>query len=255
MKKFAFFSDLFFAFLTGGLFSLCLFRFLRVAVFPALLLAGVCGALTALSVGAILQARRKRFFLKRSDELQKEKLLLHLALLSDKAKTQFFLDFLSKQTDEPTEPPALQRLGNLRIYSKQVFYFLNFRLTPVNADDIAKYARLKTEKKKILLCSQIEEKAFSLCRKWNIDVWTGEDVYLTLKRGNGLPDSYLGDTTGKVQRPRLKLWFAKTNARRFLVSAAFILFASLLTPYFYYYVFIGGSLLVVAIFVRIFGYE
>ena len=255
MKKFAFFSDLLFAFFTGVLFSLCLFRFLRVAVLPALLLAIVCGILTSLAVGAILQTRRKRFFLKRSDELQKEKLLLHLALLSDKAKTEFFLDFLSKQTDTQEENASLQRFGNLRFCSKQTFYFLNFRLTPVNGDDIAKYARLKTEKKKILLCSQIEEKAFSLCRKWNIDVWTGEDVYLTLKRGNGLPEVYLGDTAGKIQRPRLKLWFAKTNARRFLVSAAFILFASLLTPYFYYYVAIGGCLLVVAVFVRIFGYE
>lgn len=250
MKKFAFISDILFTFFVSALFSLCLFRFLKMGVRLSLLLATLCGALSALSVCAALLAKRKNLHLKRSDETQKQKLMLHLALLSDAAVTDFFRKLLSSPDAETV------RFGHLRLYSPTDFYFLHFRLTPVSPDDVAKISRLKTQKNKTLLCSQIEEQALALCARLGIAVKTADEVYLLVKNAHALPERYLGEENqaGKRKR-RIRLWFAKGNSKRFLIGGALILLTSLITPYFYYYLLLGFLLLLAAVFVRIFGYE
>ena len=246
MKRFAFISDLIFTFLVSTLLALCAFRFIDVGFWFALFLAALCGGLIMASVGAFLQSKRKNLLLKRSDEQTKEKLLLHLALLSDGSKTEYFRKVLSQDT-------PLQRFSLLRLHGEERFYFLNFKLSPVNADDVAKYARLKTGKEKILLCGRIEEPALALCRQLQIQVKTGEDIYVWLKEQNALPQTYLGDAPSKGRKRRFKLWFSKRNSKRFLISATLILLVSMLTPFFYYYVLMSVTLLCVAVFVRIFG--
>ena len=249
MKKFAFFSDLIFSFFVSFLFSIFLFRYLRVPLLPAFLLACLCGILTAAAVGAILQIKRKNLYLKKSDETQKEKLLLHLALLSDEAKTQFFKQALSTETHEAN------RFGRLRLSTKTDFYFLKFSLAPVCADEVASLSRVKTSKQKIVLCAQIEESAFALCNRLGIEVKTGENVYKLLKERNLLPQEYLGDQPVKKTKRRVKLWFSKNNARRFLVGGGLVLLMSRLTPFYYYYLLFGVLLLLGSVLVRIFGYE
>lgn len=248
MKKFAFLSDILFTFFVSFLFTLFLFRHLRVRLPLALALALLCGGLTASAIGSILQVRRKNLYLKKSDETQKEKLLLHLALLSDEGKTQFFQRALS------TEELPASRFGRLRLSTKTDFYFLKFSLAPVCADEIASLSRLKTGKQKILLCAQIEEAAYSLCNRLGIEVKTGEWVYKQLKERELLPSEYLGDEPIKPKR-RLKLWFAKSNAKRFLVGGALVLLLARLTTFYYYYLLLGCLLLLAAILIRIFGYE
>lgn len=249
MKKIAFFSDILFSFFVSFLFTLFFFRYLHVELLPALLLACLCGVLTAAAVGAILQIRRKNLYLKKSDETQKEKLLLHLALLSDEEKTKFLQRALT------TEESVASRFGRLRLFTKTEFYFLKFSLAPVCADEIANLSRLKTGKKKILLCSQIEETAFSLCNRLGIEVKTGAYVYKLLKERNLLPETYLGDEPSTRRKHRIKLWLSKSNAKRFLVGGALVLLLSRLTPFYYYYILLGCLLLFTAVFVRIFGYE
>lgn len=252
MKKFAFISDLIFTFLVSSLLSLCLFRFLRMQPLPAFILGCLCGGLTTLSVGALLRSRRKNLYLKKSDETKKQKLLLHLALLSDNAKTEFFRDFFSR--NEQSSPA--KRFGSLRLHTEEEFYFLHFRFAPVTADDVAAYARLKTGKKKFLLCARIEPDASELCLRLDIAVKTGDDVYVLLKNADALPEQFLGDQApAKKRKLRLRLWLAKSNARRFLLSGGLILLVSLLTPYFYYYLIFGACLLLAAVFIRVFGYE
>ncbi len=245
MKRFAFISDLIFTFFVATLLALCLFRFLDVGFWGALFLAVLCGGLIMASVGAYLHSKRKNLLLKRSDEQAKQKLLLHLALLSDSAKTEFFRSALSKDT-------PLQRFALLRLQNKSQLYFLHFKLIPVNADDVSKYARLKTSREKILLCGSIEEPARALCQRLQIQVKTGEEVYVSLKNADALPKNYLGDTPSAKKR-RLTLWFSKRNSKRFLISAILILLVSALTPFFYYYVLMSVTLLLLAVFVRIFG--
>ena len=249
MKKSAFFSDVIFSFFCSFLFSVCLFRYVKLSLFLALTLAILCGGLLAAAVAVYLQSKRKNLFLKKSDETKKEKLLLHLALLSEEKQTALFKDAI------PSEEP-LQRFGRLRLYSKNKFYFLHFRLTPVNADDVAKYARLKTGKEKILLCSNAEDSTIGLCQKLNIQVKTGEDVYLLLKENDKLPERFLGEESGEHKRKRrFQSWFSKRNGKAFALGGGMLLFTSFLTPFPYYYLLFGGGLLLTSALVRIFGHE
>ncbi len=250
MKKFAFFSDLIFTFFLADICTLVLFRYLGVRFFPALFLAALCGGLTALAVGAILRYRRKNLYLKKSDEAQRQRLLLHLALLSDEQKTDYL------QTALSTADTPINRFGKLRLFTSTEFYFLKFTPNPLSADEIPPLARLKTGKKKILLCDGVEENALDLCSRLQIEVKTGDWVYRKIKSANALPESYLGDESGAPKRSRrLKTCFARKNAKRFLVGGGLILLLSRMTPFYFYYLLMGCGLLFAAVFIRIFGYE
>ena len=249
MKKSAFISDVIFAFFTSFLFCLCLFRYYGVTLFFAIALSALCAGLTACAIFALLRSKRKKFFLKKSDENQKEKLLFHLALASDEHNTEFFRCFLSSFS-----PTAKQ--GKLRIANENETYFLRFHLSPVSPDEVVRIFHTKTAKQKVLLCAQIDETALALCSRFDITVKTGAEVYTLLKENDSLPEKYLGDETPEKKRKRrAKLWFSKTNSRRFLVGGGILLSTSLLTPFPYYYLLFGALLLLAAVLVRIFGYD
>ena len=252
MKKLAFISDIIFTFLIATLFSLCLFRFLGISFWISLALAVLCGTLTTLSMGAALAAKRKHAFLKKSDEMKKQKLFTHLAPLSDEEKTEYFKTALERSLKEK----QVKRFGKLRLCTDSDFYFLHFKFSPVTADEISSFSRLKTGKKhKILFCSNIEENAKSLCASLDISVVTDNELYLALKAENLIPEKFLGENVSdKKIRRTLKLWFSKANARRFLTSGALILFVSWLTPFSYYYLIMSAILLLLALFTKIFGY-
>jgi hypothetical protein len=249
MKKFAYLSDILFSLFVSAIFTLFLFRYFGIKPLPACLLALLCGALTAAAVGALLQMRRKNLYLKKSDETVKQKLLLHLALLSDESKTEFFQNALS------TKESPVSRFGKLRVFTQSEFYFLSFTLAPVNADEVARLSRLKTGKRKILLCATIEDAALSLCNRLGVEVKTGEWVYSRLKAGGLLPQHYLGEENAAKGKRRIKLWFSKANAKRFLIGGTITLLLARITPFYYYYLLVGCLLLLAAVFVRIFGYE
>lgn len=248
MNKFAFLSDVFFSFFVSFLFTVFLFRYLKIPLTTSVLLAIICGILTASATYALLYAKRKNLHLKKSEKQQMEKLLLHLALLSDEEKTRFFRQVLS------TEEYAVNRFGKLRLFSDTEFYFLQFSLAPVCLDEILPLYRFKTGKTKVLLCLQIDEPALLLCQRLGIQVKTGERIYKLIKERNLLPEHYLGNVSTKQRRP-IKLWFSKNNAKRFLVSGALVLLLSRLTPFYYYYLLLGCLLLFASILIRIFGYE
>jgi hypothetical protein len=245
MKKSAFISDIIFAFFTLFLCTLVLFRYTGIGLFPALILSAICGTLTACAVGAWLKSKRKTFFLKKSDEAQKEKLMLHLAILSDEQKTKLFAELLSAR-----------RFGKLKLYTDKRFYALRFSLAPVNADEVLAYSRLKTGKPKTILCTKIEESAYKLCQKLGIQVQAGDEVYALFKEKNALPKAYLGEeSTEKKYGRRVRLWFSRANAKGFLVCAALLLLTALISPFPYYYFVFGGLFLVASVLIRIFGYE
>jgi hypothetical protein len=245
MKKFAFLSDVLFSFFVSFLFTLFLFRYMRITLPLAFTLALLCGGLTASAVGAILQTRRKNLYLKKSDEAQKEKLMLHLAILSDEQKTKLFAELLSAK-----------RFGKLKLYTDERFYALRFSLAPVNADEVLAYSRLKTGKPKTILCAKIEESAYKLCQKLGIQVQAGDEVYALFKEKNALPKAYLGEeSTEKKYGRRVRLWFSRANAKGFLACAALLLLTALISPFPYYYFVFGGLFLVASVLIRIFGYE
>ena len=248
MKKSAFFSDILFAFFLSSLFTLCVFRYFKLSLPLALVLSVVCGMLAAGAVGAILQSKRKTLFLKKSDEREKERLLTHLSLLSDEEKTKYFQTAFSKLG------ASVKRSGALRLFSDDAFYFLRFHFAPVTADEVANAARWKTAKTKRLLCSEIEENAAALCKKLNIELWTGEKIYAALKENEALPAHYRGEENAQT-KGRNKPWirFPKRSAKAFSSGGALLLVSSLFTPFPYYYLVIGSLLLLSAVFIRIFG--
>ena len=181
--------------------------------------------------------------------MQKQKLLFHLALLSDEQTTRLF------ETALKTIAPV-KRFGKLRLLSNEAFYFLHFGFSPVTADEVASAFRLKTPAKKILLCRQIEEQAAELCKRLQIEIKTGNEVYAMLKSQNALPKVYLGEEKGEDKRKRQwRLCFSRSNSKRFFVSGALVLLTSLFTPFSYYYLIFGSILLLVSSFIRIFGYS
>ena len=250
MKKSAFISDLIFTFSLSFLFTLCVFRYFHLSLVGATLLGFVCGILAAGAVGALLQSKRKMLFLKKSDEAQKEKLLTHLSLLGDEQKTSFFHQAFSKSN------ASVRRSGRLRLFSDEAFYFLRFHFAPVTADEVASAARWKTAKKKFLLCSEIEESAAALCKKLDIELWTGEKIYVALKESDALPKTYFGEENAeKRSKRKLRLCFSKRNAKSFFVGGALLLLSSLFTPFPYYYLIFGTLLFLASALIRIFGYS
>lgn len=251
MKKIAFISDLLFTFFLTFVVSVVLFRRLRVSLTPSVLLAIVCGALTALSYGAFQRSKRKHEFLKKSEERKKEQLLLHLALSDGENNVEFFKALLTKQ--DPNV--QIRRTGKNRLSTETEVYFLHFSFAPVTADEVADAARLKTNRKKILLCSRAEDAAITLCKRLHIELLNGEDVFFLVQKTDAFPERFLGDDGESPAKRPFRLWFSKANARRFLVSGALVLSLSAITPFSTYYLVFGGILLLAALFTRIFGKE
>ena len=249
MKKTAFISDIVFAGFACFLFTLCLFRYVGVRLGNALLLAVICGILMGSAVWAILKSKRNRFFLKKSEQLEKEKLLLHLTLLSDEEKTRFFLDALS-MPDRPAK-----RFQKLRVITEEGFYALHFTMAPLTADEILRFSRLKSNKQKIILCSKIDAEGLSLAKELHVRILVGEEVYAMLKELEALPSVYLSTANTTVEKGKRKLWFVRSNAKPFFISSILLLITALISPFPYYYLWFGGGLLLSSLLVRIFGYE
>lgn len=245
MKRSAFISDLIFAFFVAFLCTLLFFRTSNIPLLPSILLATVCGGLTACAIFALLQRKRKTVFLKRSDEAKKERLLFHLACLSDEEKTDFFLTRMGEN---------VQHFSNLSLTNGEQLFLLRFSFAPVNADEVAAITRLSATKEKILLCGKIEDNAYALAEKMRIRILTGNEVYALLKDKDALPERYLGDEDSASKRKRhIELWFSRKNAKPFLVAATLTLLTAFVSPFPYYYFVFGGVMLLTSVFIRIFG--
>ena len=246
MKRLAFISDVIFVFFSITLFTLCLFRYLKISLLISIGLALCCGTLASVAFFSFTHGKRQRVLLKRSEEKEKEKLMTHLAFLSDEETTNFFLQYFHKLST------SVKRFGKLRIYTQEAFYTLRFTFTPVNADDVLRFSRIRTSKKKIILCANVEVRAQELAKKLGISILLGEEIYQSLKEYDCLPTEYLG-VEGK-RKPRLQRYFSRANAKRFFVAAVLLLVSALLSPFPYYYVLLGGILLFSSLCIKIFGY-
>jgi len=246
MKRSALISDIIFSFIVAFFCTLFLFRHLQIRLFPAVILSSICGGLSACATAAWLQNKRKSVFLKRSDEAQKEKLLFHLACISNTEKTIFFLDRLS----------ATKPLPPLRLHNEQTMYWLRFTFQPVHADEIVQLHRHKTDKEKVLLCNKIEDQAYALAQRFQIRVLTGNEVYAMLKERNALPEKYPHEETSENKRQRrLQLWFSRKNAKPFLTASVLTLTTALVSPFPRYYLIFGFAMLATSVAIRIWGYK
>ena len=247
MKRLAFIFDSIFTFFSVGLFTLCFFRYLKINLTLACVLSLFCGILGAFAYACFLLNKRKGTLLKRAEEKEKDKLLTHLAFLSDEEKTNYFLQALLKND------PSAKRFGKLRIYTEDEFYTLRFDYAPVTADDVLKISRFKTKKEKILLCAVADDHAYALADKLGIKLLQGDSVYQRLKEENALPKNYLG--IEEKRKTRAKRYFSRANAKRFLIASMLLLFSALLSPFPYYYLLSSGILLLSSLCIKIFGFS
>lgn len=245
MKKTAFISDVVFAFFGTSLFTVCVFRFLKIPLAVCIPLGAVCGVLSACSVAAYLYNRRQRDFLKKSDAERKERLFTHLALLSPEAVIEFFLPLLSEKSPK--------RRSRDTISAEDAVYYLRIRFAPLQADDIVPFIRLQTKKRKILVCSAVEQTAEKLCRATNIEIFADAEIYRLVKEKNAFPSEYSGAFNQTKEKRLPRVGFRKSNAKRFLLSGGLLFASSLLTPFPYYYLVFGGILCAAALLIRIFG--
>lgn len=254
MKKSAFISDLLFSFFLVFTFVVCLFRYLRFSLWASVVFAAIAGVAVTFFVWANLNRKRKIFFLKKAEEREKEKLLLHLALLPFDRQTELFSRAL--KTDN-----AVKNADKT---------FARFLFTPLSASDIGSF--IKTEFSRFVsedersenespvaqgltvYCNEADESAKTLCKRFHVTLYTGEESYLFLKSQNALPEKYLGDGPfAERKKRRLAFYFQKKNSRRFLVGGILVLCTSLITPFPYYYLISGSAMLIIAAVVRIFG--
>lgn len=257
MKKSAFLSDLIFAFSVGFVLSLCLFRYLRLslplAAVCALLFGGICAAILFFP----LNEKRKKVVFERKEAIERDNLVLHLALLPDRKRAEFFQDllFCADRYDEP--PPEIKYLNGLyAVETREEIFFPVFTVRPIDGDFAAQILRTETSKQKVLLCSSTAPETDRLLSRFSVTVKRADEVYRQIKDKKMLPERYPfeAETPSKIEA-KTRIWFAKKNARSFLTGGATLLVASWLTPFPLYYWIFGGILLAVAVFVRIFGYR
>ena len=269
MKKSAFISDILFSFAVTFLPALCLLRYLRLPLSASLLFAAVAGLLVSLPVWFFLDKKREKLCLKKQDEEAKEKLLLHLALSTQKQNAEYFAGYFSskakREAEKASSEEAPVRAEPVKVRTCAGFYAIEtaeelcfplFTVRPANGDEAAAIVRAKSDKQKRLLCGELSPEAEKLCAGFGIETTTAADAYLMLKKENFLPEHDLcEDAFTPQKKKRLHLYFAKSNSRRFLLGGVLILLTSLITPFPLYYLIFGSALVLSSIFVRIFGYR
>ncbi len=92
MKKSAYLSDVAFAFTLTFLPTLCYLRYRKLGLGASFFIAALLGIAVCLLVAALMQKRYVKRKLKAAEQREAEMLRLHLALLSQKEQSQFFLE-------------------------------------------------------------------------------------------------------------------------------------------------------------------
>lgn len=226
-------SDTLFFFICIWLTTLCLFRYYRLPLWVALILCTLCAiALTALFFFILYRKRRKKLLSGRDRE-EKEKLMLHLALSSEKSNRALLSPILeTEETD-----------------------FLFFTMQPLSADEIAGAIKKTEGKAFTVYCNELSPQAKELCERFMITTTDGTKIYTQLKEANALPEKYIcGEKQKKTVGRTLRICFQKKNSRSFFVSGAALLLLSLFSFFPVYYIVGGSMLLIAALCIRIFGY-
>ena len=243
MKKSAYYSNIFFAFLATTVSFLCVLRYLQVGLALACVFGVIAGTCAACACALLLKNKRDTGLRKADDERLKEKFLLHLLLLPTPQQKQTLCALFEACMDG-----EFLQLGQNVVALPLLF------LRELTPDDVLPLFRKTQAEKKIILCNRINAEAAALCQKFNVEIVDGTTIFQQAKEKNLLPSIYVSEPFFTKQKPlRWKLCFAKSNSKRFFVGGIFILLSSLITPFPYYYLIVGFFLLGLAVFTKIFG--
>ncbi len=235
MKKinFALISDVFFFTLCAFFISFAAVRyFFKSAVTAAIIAAGVAAAVCLIALFALIKKRSRKIILTLG-ESERKSLSLHLSTLSENAVIKLFESAL-----DGTYP-----VGN-HLESVDCGYYFNFKMSPVNADDIAFLIRRREEKNLALLCCSVSPEAASLAEDFSVKIICVAEIYSMLKDKGLLPGKY---ALGEVKKPNLFKRIKKRFSRRLFpslfFSGFFLLFFSFFTYYPVWYIVTGSVLM------------
>lgn len=238
--------DCLLTFLGLGLVFLCCMRYYGLPLLPSVIASALLAFSFAFPFGLFLIKRRKKSYLKRRDEEEKNKLMLHLTLLSDRET----LRLLSSTLPAPfTEENATVKRENKR-------YIPLFTMQPVSADEIVRLVKKYESENVVLWVNELTTEAKGIADKLNVEVLSGKEVYLALKQAELLPEHYrLEEKSKRTPRERAERYFAKGNSRSFFWCGVGLLFLSFFTFFPTYYVISGSILILLSLAVTWLGYR
>ncbi len=234
MKKinFALISDVFFFTLCAFFISFTAVRyFFKSAVTAAIVGAGFAAAVCLITLFTLIK-KRERLIVLTLGESERKSLSLHLSTLSESAVLNLFEKAL-----DGTYP-----VGN-HLESDETEYRFDFKMSPVNPDDIARIIRGRCQKKIELYCCGVSPEALSLAEDFSVKVVCVAEIYSILKDKDLLPEKYaLGEVKKHGFLSKVKKRFNRRLCPSLFFSGFFLLFFSFFTFYPLWYV-IAGSVL------------
>lgn len=238
MKKinFALVSDVLFFTICSFILTFTAVRYYLKSAYSALI-AAIGGAVcTAMLSFVVLFSHRKKKLNNFLSESEKKSLSLHLSVSNKNDVEQLFLTALNATYAE----------GNC-ISDDERLYFLNFKMSPLSADDIAQIIKAQTPLKKCVFACDITPDALSLAYDFEIEVKLIGDIYALLKDKNLLPEKYaLGKVKQKGFFHKIKKRFNRKLCPPLFLCGLSLLAFSFFTFYPVYYIAFGGALLVLS---------
>lgn len=234
MKKFDFtlWSDAAFTLFCSWFIFLCVFRYYRIELLPALFLGFCLSSGVAVFVFWLAYSSRQKKFLLQKDKDELEKLTLHLTLCPENKTKQLLSVF------EPASAPA---------------YYL-FTMQPLSADTIAAKIKEQEGGAFTVYCNKLSPEAEKLCQDFPITVVDEKQIYTQLKSCDALPKNYIcGERKKQTFFQRIKDNFSRKNWGRYFTAGLGLCVLSLFSFYPVYYLVGGVFLLLLSLFLRIFG--
>lgn len=210
-----------------------------------------CATLLALAVGVIcfclISLRHRKVRLNKSQQSEKEKLMLHLTLESDEKVRKALLGALQSDNQDARCCGENLILGDTPLVPI-------FTMEPVSADTVAHLLKEYSDEPFILLCNALSADAERLLASFSRTAMTGNEVYDLFARTKTMPEHLIcGNIPRKSVKSALKRSFSKRNAYPFFISGASLLLMSLFVLFPVYYLVVGTVLLAASVLIRAFG--
>ncbi len=174
------------------------------------------------------------------DEKQKKLLSLHLSLSSD----DYICDLFEKSIETSD---ATAEIKGGKVYFKDEIYFFDFKMQPLNEDDVARVIKFNSDNKKIIYCCKASAEAAVLAENFLIEIKQIDEVYSLLKERGLLPEKYVYEGAKKISVwKRIKARFSRRICAPLFWSGAALLALSYLTFYPIYYIVSGGIMLILS---------
>jgi len=233
-------TDSLFAFAVSAILALCVFRYFRLPYAPTIIAAVLIGIAFAAPTFFILSSIRGKSSLARSEEKEKNKLMLHLALL----KQEEILYILCSMRG------ITHNIGYFYAVDKSEVLYPIFTVEQLSAEKIAEVVKEFPPEKLTIFCNALTPAASKLCRDLKIKIVSGEDVYSEMKKKNLLPEKYIGDLGKRSFREKFSQATAKTNSRPFILGGLGLMIFSMFTLFPTYYLISGIILLAFGVIIR-----